>query len=86
MQRSLIIALLLIVITVVFALQNSNPVTIRLFFWTVNIAVAYLIPVAVLFGALLGVLFSLPTLHKRAEKIRELKKEKSEQEITAGDE
>ncbi len=75
MQRSLIIALLLIVLTVVFALQNSGPVPIKLFFWPVEIPVAFLIPVAVLFGALLGVLFSIPAIRKRNEKIRELKEE-----------
>lgn len=78
MQRSLIIALLLIVTTVVFALQNSGPVTVKLFFWTVEIPVAFLIPLAVLFGAVLGVLFSIPTLKKRNEKIKELKKEEEQ--------
>lgn len=75
MQRSLIIALVIIVITVVFALQNSGPADIKLAFWEVEVPVAVLIPVAVLFGALLGVLFSIPALRKRNEKIRELTKE-----------
>ncbi len=81
MQRSLIIALFLILITVVFALQNSNPVTLKLFFWTVNLPVAYIIPAAVLLGALLGVLFSIPAIRKRSEKIRELKEHKAGSEM-----
>ena len=85
MQRSLIFALILILITVVFALQNSSPVTIRLFFWSVRTPIAFLIPVAVFFGAILGVMFSIPALQKRNEKIRELtesdQKEKKDSEM-----
>ena len=81
MQRSLIIALFLILITVVFALQNSDPVMLKLFFWTVNLPAAFIIPAAVLLGALLGILFSVPTIQKRNEKIRKLKEDKTGSEM-----
>lgn len=83
MQRTLVIALLLILITVVFALQNSEPFAVKFFFWEGNYPHAVLIPIAVLFGALLGILFSIPALKKRNEKIElledQLKNRKEEE-------
>ena len=73
MQRSLIIALLLILIVVVFALQNSDPVQIKLFFWQVESSIAFVMTSVLFIGALLGVLFSLPTIFKKREQLAELK-------------
>jgi putative membrane protein len=73
MQRTLIIALLLILIVVVFALQNSNPVQIKLLFWQVESSIAFVMTSVLFIGALLGVLFSLPAIYKRKEQIEELK-------------
>jgi putative membrane protein len=74
-QRSLIIALILIVLTVVFALQNANPVRIQLFFWEVDYPLAVIIPITLLFGALLGILFSLPAIMKRNDKLEALREQ-----------
>lgn len=73
MQRSLIIALLLILIVVVFALQNSDPVQIKLFFWQVESSIAFVMTSVLFIGALLGVLFSLPTIFKKRDQVAELK-------------
>lgn len=73
MQRSLIIALLLILVVVVFALQNSDPIQIKLLFWQIESSVAFIMTSVLFIGALLGVLFSMPSIRKKSEKIDELK-------------
>ncbi len=72
MQRSLIFALLLVLIVVVFALQNSDPIFIQLFFWKVESSVALIMTSVLFLGALLGVLVSLPSIFKKREKIHQL--------------
>lgn len=75
MQRSLIFALLLALIIVVFALQNSDPITVKLFFWHVESSAALVMITVLLIGAILGVLFSLPSIFKKSDRIEELEKQ-----------
>ena len=75
MQRSLIFALLLALIIVVFALQNSDPIPVKLFFWQFKSSTALIMITILLIGAILGVLFSLPSIFKKNEKIEELEKQ-----------
>jgi uncharacterized integral membrane protein len=75
MQRSLIFALLLVLIIVVFALQNSDPISVKLFFWDIESSKALIITSILFIGALLGVLFSLPSIIKKRDKIEELEKQ-----------
>ncbi|MBN1599866.1 MAG: LapA family protein [Bacteroidales bacterium] len=72
MQRVLIIALLLALIVVVFALQNAAEITVKFFFWEIQSTVAIVLTAVLLIGALLGVLFSLPSIIRKSEKITEL--------------
>jgi uncharacterized integral membrane protein len=82
MQRtSLIVALFLILLTVVFAIQNSAPVQIKFFFWEMNYSPAILVPIALLLGAVLGMLFSIPLLRKKNQRIKELEKTQDQEEI-----
>ena len=73
MQRTLILALLLIMVVVVFALQNSDPVQIKLLFWDVESSIALIMTSVLFIGALLGVLFSLPSILRKRDQIAELK-------------
>jgi putative membrane protein len=73
MQRTLIIALLLLLIVVVFALQNSAPIQIKLLFWEVHSSIAFIMSLVLFIGALLGVLFSLPSIFKKNDEIAKLK-------------
>jgi len=75
MQRSLIFALLLVLIIVVFALQNSASIELKLFFWNIRSSAALIITSVLFIGAILGVLFSLPSIIKKNEKIEELQKQ-----------
>jgi uncharacterized integral membrane protein len=72
MQRSLIFALLLILVVVIFALQNSDPISIKLFFWEIQSSIAFIMASVLFLGALLGVLFSMPAIARKREKIDEL--------------
>jgi len=78
MPRNLIIALVLILITVIFSIQNSSPITMKFFFWDINYPPAVLIPLAVLIGAVLGLIFSLTSIKRKNEKIERLEKELKE--------
>lgn len=79
MQRSLIFALLLILIVVVFALQNSDQLIIKLLFWDVESSIAFIMTLVLFIGALLGVLFSLPSIFKKRDKIHDLENKLIEQ-------
>ncbi|MBN2348361.1 MAG: LapA family protein [Bacteroidales bacterium] len=73
MQRSLITGLLLAILVIVFALQNSAPVPIKLGFWDINPSVALLVILVLFLGAILGILFSIPSIIKKKRIIEELK-------------
>lgn len=79
MQRSLIFALLLILAVVVFALQNSDQLVIKLLFWDVESSIAFIMTLVLLIGALLGVLFSLPSIFKKRDEIHDLESKLKEQ-------
>lgn len=74
MQKYLIFGLLAAIIIVAFSIQNAEPVDIQLLFWPVQISKALLILFCMLFGALLGILFSWPSVQKRKKEIGLLKK------------
>ena len=81
MQRSLIFALILAIIVVIFALQNSDAVTVKLWFWEVQSSVALVMLIILLIGAILGVMFSLPSIFKKNKKIEDLEEQIRKLEI-----
>ena len=64
MQFLIILALLIAVIAVVFALQNTAVVTITFLAWTVDGSLALVVLLAVLTGVLISVFVSLPSIVK----------------------
>lgn len=60
---------------ILFALQNPSIVALRFFGWQFESSLALLIILAVSAGALLGMLFSIPSLIRSGFRIRALKKE-----------
>ena len=71
MQKTFIAVLIIILIVVVFALQNSLPVKISFWFWEVNSDLSLVIFLAVTFGALVSFLLSLPYRAKKNKIIGE---------------
>ena len=62
MQFSLIIALLIAVVAVLFALQNATPVTVTFLAWRFESSLALVLLIAMVVGALFSAFASLPAL------------------------
>ncbi|MFW5752118.1 MAG: LapA family protein [bacterium] len=71
MQRSLIISIIAAVLLVVFAIQNVEPINVRLYLWDVSLSRALLLLVTFGIGVILGALFSIPTMNRKNKIIRE---------------
>ena len=74
MQVFLFVALAVALVAVMFALQNIVPVTIAFFTWTFEGSLALLLFVALIVGALVSVLASVPTVVKSRWAAASLKK------------
>ena len=68
MRRTLILLLIFTVLIAVFALQNSVEVEIKLWFWSVRTSMVLILILTFAFGALAGILFSLPGWSSRSSK------------------
>jgi lipopolysaccharide assembly protein A len=66
MQFFLVLALIIAIVAVVFALQNTALVTLTFFLWSFQGSLALLVLVALAVGALVGILVSLPGLVKNS--------------------
>ena len=60
MQVFLILALLIAVLAVVFAAQNMTAITITFLAWTIDTNMAVALMVALILGALIAILVSVP--------------------------
>ena len=65
MQRTLIFLLIFTVLIAVFALQNSGEAEIRLWFWSIRTSMALVLILTFTFGAVAGILVSLPGWSRR---------------------
>lgn len=68
MRRTLIFLLIFTMLIAVFALQNSGEVEIKLWFWSIRTSMVLLLILTFAFGALAGILFSLPGWSSRPSK------------------
>lgn len=71
MHKGIIASLILSVLLVIFALQNTEPVQLNLWFWSFQSSLALLVIVLLVTGALLGYLILLPTLFSKNKIIRD---------------
>lgn len=83
MHKGVIASLVLSVLLVIFALNNSNPVTIDLWWITkVEISLALLVIVMLVVGILIGYLLLVPSVYRRNKTIKgkdsEIKKLKAQ--------
>ncbi|HJX71179.1 MAG TPA: LapA family protein [Bacteroidales bacterium] len=60
MRTKLIISLLLLMLAVIFAIQNSSGIIVKFFFWETAIPVALIIVIALSVGVILGLIVSKP--------------------------
>ena len=84
MQYLLILALVIAVLSVVFALQNAVVIPVSLLFWEVRSSLALVLLVTLALGIVVGLLAMAPSLIKRSIKIsQQHKKIKQLQEAFA---
>jgi uncharacterized integral membrane protein len=62
MQIFIMVALVIAIIAVIFALQNMTAVTVSFFFWSINGSLALVLLVTLAVGVLISFLASLPGL------------------------
>jgi len=73
MQRSLIVLMAITLLVVIFALQNSMIVHLKIWFWAVDIHTGLVLIITFAVGTFLGILSSVPRVMKKKKEIRELK-------------
>lgn len=56
MKPGTIITIILAVLIIIFTIQNTGPVTVRLYFWQLEIPGALLILICICIGIIIGVL------------------------------
>lgn len=72
MQKGLVIALILAVLLIVFALQNTGTVGVNLWFWRIESSMALLVIILLAAGVLIGLLATLPATFKHKQRMKEL--------------
>ncbi|WP_414574589.1 LapA family protein [Anabaena sp. CCY 9402-a] len=73
-----VLALLIAIFAVIFALQNSSPILVQFLGWQTEESMALVLLLTFTFGVLFGLLVSLPTLIKGMRQLANLKRKISE--------
>ena len=71
----MIVALVIALLAVVFALQNAAMVTVNLFFWDASLSLALLIISLLIAGILVGLLLMSKTVWNKNSELKSLKKQ-----------
>jgi uncharacterized integral membrane protein len=74
MQFFLILALLIAILAVFFAIQNTIMVTVYFFFWQISSSLAVILLCTLAIGVLISMLFSIPAIQKRNWQINKHKR------------
>lgn len=84
-MRQLIIAIVIAVVAVIFALQNNILVSIRFMFWELPyINLALVLVITLILGLIIGMLFLAPGIYNRNQTIAAQKKRIAELEKRIG--
>ena len=80
-----IIAVLIALLAVIFALQNAQTVMVKLYFWDINGSMALMMLITLLIGMASGMLILFPNIYRKnstirshSKKIKELERQLSE--------
>jgi lipopolysaccharide assembly protein A len=82
MQIFLFFALIIAVLAVFFALQNSDPVQVKFAIWNFNSSLAFVLLLALTAGVLISVFVSLPSNIRARWTIRQQRKKLNEHEAS----
>ncbi len=80
MQLQLIVAIIVAIIAVVFALQNAVPITVSFLTWRFESSLALVLLITVALGILMSLLVSVPSMIKTRKMISSQKKKIQELE------
>jgi len=80
MQLQLIIAIIVAILAVVFALQNAVPITVSFLTWRFESSLALVLLIALALGILMSLLVSVPSVIKKIKLISSQKKKIQELE------
>lgn len=80
MQVQLIVAIIVAILAVVFALQNAVPITVSFLTWKFGSSLALVLLITVALGILMSLLVSVPSIIKTRKMISSQKKKIQELE------
>lgn len=80
MQVQLIVAIIVAILAVVFALQNAVPITVSFLTWRFESSLALVLLITVALGVIMSLLVSVPSKIKRVKLISNQKKKIQELE------
>jgi len=80
-MKQLIFACILILLVVIFAVQNADQVAVHFISWELNISLALLLIVTLIIGALIGLLVATPKILRHKKEIGQLKKQVSNKTV-----
>ena len=80
MQLQLIVAIIVAILAVVFALQNAVPITVSFLTWRFESSLALVLLITVALGVIMSLLVSVPSKIKRVKLISNQKKKIQELE------
>lgn len=84
MTLALITIITLAVLSVVFAVQNSDVITVSFLAWQVDASLALILMITLVTGVLIGYLAGLPSVWKRGAETRQLRRQVDDlQKVTA---
>ena len=80
MQLQLIVAIIVAILAVVFALQNAVPITVSFLTWRFESSLALVLLITLALGIIMSLLVSVPSMIKRKRMISGQKKKSRELE------
>ena len=80
MQLQLVVAIIVAILAVVFALQNAVPITVSFLTWRFESSLALVLLITVALGVIMSLLVSVPSKIKRIKLISSQKKKIQELE------
>lgn len=75
MTLTLITIIILALVSVVFAVQNSGVITVSFLVWQVDASLALILMITLVVGVLIGYLAGLPSVWKRSSETRQLRRQ-----------
>jgi len=83
MTFALITIIILALVSVVFAVQNSGVITVSFLAWQVDASLALILMITLVVGVLIGYLAGIPKVWKRSSETRQLRRQVEDLQLAA---